>query len=198
MITNPQTTTNHPLARHPLARYRPVARDLLLVLATGLGMALAKRLFDFHLGIPGHGGVGWIAVLIAGSAAGRPGVAVAAGLSAGLWGVPVGLGHSMGYNMLLYGTAGAALDLVRMARPLRLTLSNPIGAAAAGMAVHMAKLGYIVSYAGAIGMLKNFHLLGLGPTAFNHALFGIAGGLIGWVMIRAARARHARWEPRGR
>lgn len=45
-------------------------------------MALAKRFFDFHLGIPGHSGVGWVAVMLAGSAMGRPSVRVVAGLSA--------------------------------------------------------------------------------------------------------------------
>ncbi|MEE8338463.1 MAG: hypothetical protein V3R95_10400 [Dehalococcoidia bacterium] len=170
----------------PFTVTRPLARDLLVALGTGLGVAMAKLLFDFHLGIPGHGGVGWVAVLIAGSAFGRPGVGAAAGLSVGLWGLPLGLGHSMGYNALLYASAGAALDFVRLARPLR--LSNPIGAATAGLAVHMTKLGFIVVYAGSLGMIKNIHFFGLGPVALNHALFGIAGGLLGWVAIRAARA----------
>ena len=171
----------------PLAGAHPLARELALAILTGLGVALAKRFFDFQLGIPGHSGVGWVAVMVAGSAMGRPGVGVVAGLSVGLWGVPVGLGHSMGYNALLYATAGAAVDVVRWLRMVR--LSNPLGAAFAGFAIHMAKFGYIVTYAGAIGMVKNFHLLGLAPSAFNHALFGVAGGLAGWAMLWVARRR---------
>ena len=169
----------------PLARVRPIARDLLIALVTGL--AVAKRVFDFHLGIPGHSGVLWIAVLLAGGASGRKGTGLAAGLAVGLWGVPLGLGHSMGYNALLYGSAGAALDLYRLWQPLR--LSNPLGAAAAGLAMHVAKLGYVVTYAGMIGMVKNIHLFGFGPVALNHAIFGVAGGLLGWTMLRVARSR---------
>jgi hypothetical protein len=173
----------------PFTVTRPLTRDLLIALGIGLGVAMAKLLFDFHLGIAGHAGVGWIAVLVAGSAFGRPGVGAAAGLSVGLWGVPVGLGHSMGYNALLYASAGAALDLVRIVRPLRLSnpLSNPIAAATAGLAVHMTKLGFVVVYAGSIGMVKHIHLTGLAPVALNHAIFGVAGGLLGWAAIRTAR-----------
>jgi hypothetical protein len=46
----------------PFTVTRPLTRDLLIALGTGLGMATAKLLFDFHLGIAGHAGVGWAAI----------------------------------------------------------------------------------------------------------------------------------------
>jgi hypothetical protein len=172
---------------------RPLARDsarswalaILAALATGAGMALAKRYLDFHLGIPGHAGVGWIAVLVAGSTMNRrPGTALIAGASVGLWGLPLGLGHSMGYNMALYGTAAGALEGMRLLPGLR--LSHPFAAIAGGFAVHLAKFGFVIGYLGVIGMVRHVHVFGVMPALFNHAVFGIAGGLLGWLAYRAA------------
>src|SRR3990172_8503027 len=68
------------LAPSSSIRHRPAAVDVTLAVMIGLAATLAKRYLDFHLGVPGHAGVGWIAVLVSGRLLnGRPGVAAVAG-----------------------------------------------------------------------------------------------------------------------
>lgn len=173
----------------PRAAGRELARDLAIAAATGLGVAVAKRYLDFHLGVPGHSGLFWVAALLVGASAGRVGTGVAAGAMVGLWGVPVGLGHSAGYNAALYASAGGAFDLARLAR---ISTAGLPGAVAAGALTHVAKLGFVVGYAAAIGMVKHFHVVGFVPTSFNHVLFGAGAGVLAWAAIRGARALVAR------
>ena len=94
MLTATNTTR---IESHFGPRFGPVpqwAVDVGLALLTGFGMALAKRTLDFSLGIPGHAGTFWIAVLIAGSMGNRRrGMATLAGASVAVWAVPLGLHH---------------------------------------------------------------------------------------------------------
>jgi len=173
--------------RRPVGLDRALARDLAIAAATGLGVALAKRYLDFHLGIPGHSGLFWVAALLLGASQGRAGTGVAAGIAVGAWGVPLGLGHSIGYNMALYASAGGALDALRLTRWL--SVERLPGAIVAGTSMHLAKLAYITTYASATGLVKHFHLLGFAPTAFNHALFGAGAGILAWAALRATRRR---------
>lgn len=175
------------LAPSSATRSRPhatnIAVDIAVAVATGLVAALAKRYLDFHLGIPGHAGVGWIAVLVSGRLInGRAGMATVAGLSMGLWGVPVGLGHSLGYNMLLYGMAGALLDSGTM---VRLPLQRAWGAALAGVVVHIAKYGVIIGHAWVSGILRRVEVYGFIRALGNHIVFGALGGILGWALWRA-------------
>lgn len=170
---------------------RSLLADVALALLTGFGAALAKRYLDFHLGIPGHAGVGWIAVMIAGSLVNRrPGMALVAGASVGLWGVPLGLGHSLGYNTALYATAATAIEGARL---LRVPASHVFGAMLVGAGVHVAKYGFVFGMAASSGIVKRIEVLGVLPVLFNHVIFGIAGGLLGWLAVRAGReAQRAR------
>lgn len=165
------------------------ATSVLVAVATGLVAALAKRYLDFSLGIPGHAGVGWIAVLVSGRL-GNPrfGMATVAGLSMGVWGVPVGLNHSLAYNSVLYGMAGAILDSGAM---LRLPIHRFWGAMIAGSLVHVAKFGYIFANAWMSDMVRNVEVFGLMRSLVNHIVFGAVGGLVGWGMwMTGGRLRH--------
>lgn len=178
------------LARTSSTRTRSILLDVSLAVAIGLAGALAKRYLDFSLGIPGHAGVGWIGVLVLGRLLhGRGGMATIAGLSMGLWGVPIGLGHSLGYNMLLYGMAGALLDSGRL---LRLPLNRAWGAALAGAIVHIAKYGFIFANAWISEILRRVEVFGFVAALANHVVFGAAGGLLGWAIWRSGRALMAR------
>ena len=164
--------------------------DLLLAVAVGFVAALAKRYLDWRLGIPGSGGVGWIAVLVAGSLVNpRRGMAVVAGLSMAVWGVPVGLGHSLAYNATLYGIAAAAIEALRI---IRLPIARWWGSAATGAVVHVAKYAVIVGNAWLSGIIRNFEIYGMLAALRNHIVFGVAGGLAGWGAWRIGR-RSARW-----
>jgi hypothetical protein len=174
-------------------RRRSVAEDVVVAIVIGFFAALAKRYLDFSLGIPGHAGVGWIAVLIFGRLVNdRPGMATIAGLSMGIWGVPVGLGHSIGYNMALYGMAGALLDSGSM---LRLPLSRAWGAMIAGTIVHLAKFGFIFANAWLADMVRRVEIYGLLRALGNHAVFGALGGLVGWSLWRWGPVLHRLVKP---
>ncbi len=171
---------------------RSLIRDLGLAVAIGLVGALAKKYLDFHLGIPGHAGMGWIAVLISGRLANRrPGMAALAGVSMGLWSVPVGLGHSLGYNLALYGAVGSLLDLPGVRR---LTASGLFGATTAGVLVHVAKFAFVLANVWFSGIVRNVELYGLSAALVNHVVFGAAGGLVGWGLWRTGSAVAARFH----
>lgn len=175
------------LAPSRTTRNRPIVTSFLIAIAVGGVAALAKRYLDFHLGLPGHAGVGWIGVLILGRLLNsRPGMATVAGLSMGLLAVPVGIGHSMGYNVLLYGLAGAVLDSGAL---LRLPLNRAWGAATAGVIVHLAKFGFTFGNAWISGIVKRVELYGFLAALRNHIVFGILGGLVAWAAWKWA------WRP---
>ena len=182
------------LARGSTTRKRSLAVDLALALMIGLIAALAKRYLDFHLGIPGHAGVGWISVLVVGRLInGRTGMATLAGVSMGLWGVPVGLGHSIGYNLLLYGLAGSLLDSSTL---VRLPLQRWWGAALAGVVVHLAKFGFVFANAWISQILRRVEIYGFLAALANHIIFGVAGGMLGWAIWRGGGALRTRLHQR--
>ncbi len=164
---------------------RPWLVDLLLAVLMGFVAALAKRHLDWSLGIPGHAGVGWIAVLTAGVLINpRRGMAVVAGASMAVWAVPMGIGHSFGYNVFLYGSAAAVLDLLGV---LRVPIHRWWGAAIAGGVAHVVKYGYIFMSAWVSGIVRNFEVFGILAAFRNHVVFGIAGGLLGWAVVGVGR-----------
>lgn len=170
------------LAPSSATRHRSLAVDIAIAVGIGLAAALAKRYLDFHLGVPGHAGVGWIAVLVFGRLInGRVGMATVAGLSMGLWGVPVGLSHSLAYNMMLYGMAGALLDSGTL---VRLPLHRAWGAALAGVIVHVAKFGVVIGHAWVSGILRRVEIYGFLGALGNHIVFGALGGVVGWALWR--------------
>lgn len=170
------------LAPSRTERGRPLAADVFIAVVVGLVAALAKRYLDFHLGIPGHAGVGWIAVLVSGAlTTRRAGMATMAGVAMGLWGVPVGLNHSLGYNMVLYGLAGAALDSRAL---MRLPLHRPWGALVAGTTVHLAKFAFVFANAWLVLTVRNVEIFGFVGALANHLVFGAIGGLSGWALWR--------------
>lgn len=161
---------------------RSTVAAVAIAVAVGIVAALAKRYLDFSLGIPGHAGVGWIAVLITGRLVnGRPGMATVAGLSMGLSSASVGLDHSIAYNTTLYGMAGVVLDSGVM---LKLPLRRFWGAMAAGIIVHLAKFGFIFANAWMADIIRRVEIYGFLRSLGNHVVFGAAGGLLGWAMWR--------------
>ncbi len=182
------------LAPSRAVRRRSLAVDVAVAVGFGLVAALAKKHLDFHLGIPGHAGVGWIAVLVLGRLInGRTGMATMAGVSMGLWGVPVGLGHSIGYNMLLYGLAGSLLDSSTL---VRLPLQRWWGAAVAGLVVHLAKFGFVFASAWISQILRRVEIYGFLAALANHVIFGAAGGMLGWAIWRSAGELRTRLKQR--
>jgi len=182
------------LARSSTTRQRSPAADFILAVLIGLTAALAKRYLDFHLGVPGHAGVGWVAVLVSGRLLNRrTGMATVAGLAMGLWGGPVGLGHSIGHNVLLYGLAGSLLDSDTL---VRLPMRRVWGAAVAGIVVHLAKFGFVFANAWISGILRRVEVFGFLRAFANHLVFGAAGGVLGWAIWRGGGKLRARLNRR--
>ncbi|NQV05437.1 hypothetical protein HQ535_02720, partial [bacterium] len=164
------------LGQSRATRRSPVT-DVAIAVAIGLVAALAKRYLDFSLGIPGHAGVGWIAVLVSSRLiTGRIGMGMVTGLSMAAFGVPLGLGHSLGYNALLYGMSGALLDTGVL---IRLPLHKAWGATLAGAIIHLAKFGFVFANALLSGVVKNVEVYGFIMSMRNHVFFGALGGLLG-------------------
>lgn len=177
----------------PTATRRPLYVDVLLALAVGFVAALAKRYLDFSLGIPGHAGVGWIAALVFGRIINpRRGMAALAGVSMGLWGIPLELGHTVAYNTLLYGFSAGLLDTPLVAR---LPLRRPWGAAVAGMIVHLGKFGFVFINAWVSGIVRRVVVFGLAAALGNHVLFGALGGVLGWAVWRTGNTLARRLRP---
>jgi hypothetical protein len=167
------------------ATHRSWVLDVLLAIAVGFAAALAKRYLDWHLGIPGHAGIGWIAVLVSGALANpRRGMTALAGVSMAVWAVPLGLGHAFGYNAVLYGSSAAALEAAIL---FRLPVARWWGAAIGGAAVHLVKYSCIVMWAWFSGIVRNFEIYGLLAALRNHLVFGMAGGLVGWAVLATGR-----------
>jgi hypothetical protein len=173
-------------------RRRPLYRDVLLALAIGFVATVTKRYLDFHLGIPGHAGVGWIATLVLGKIINpRLGMATLAGVSMGVWGIPLGLNHTLGYNAMLYGLAAATLDTPLIGR---LPLRRAWGAGVAGIGVHLGKFAFVFANAWLSGIIRRVAAFGFAAALGNHILFGAAGGVLGWAVWRSGSSIAGRFR----
>ena len=171
--------------RQIVGRDRSLVTDFALVVVFGLVAALAKKYLDFSLGIPGHAGVGWISVLIVARIVNpRLGAAALTGLAMGLWAVPVGINHSVGYNAALYGLAAATLEAPAMRK---VPLQTALGSAVAGVAIHLTKYSYVFGIALASGLVRNLNFVTFMSALRNHVIFGVAGGLLAWWLWRSGR-----------
>jgi len=148
--------------------------------------AVAKKAHP-SLGIPGSGGIFWLTAMIMARAFIKTEVTgTLTGVGVAAWGIPFGLEHTFGYNVLLYGASGLLLDM--MTRIPKISLENPLGAAVCGIVAHMAKFGFIVFAAVTASVTKHFIVVGFLTSAGLHAAFGIAAGIIGWAVVRGARS----------
>ncbi len=172
-----------------------LAAQLLFLVFMGGLVAVSRRYFDLHLGIPGHTGLLWIFLMVTGRAvAKRDGAGVVMGASAALWGAGIGLNHSLHYNLALYSLTGLGLDLA--ARAFRTDLRHPLLALAAGAMAHAVKFLFILGYAVGLGLPKNIFIIGVATSFGYHLLFGALGGLLAgltlWLVSRRNLLPHLR------
>jgi hypothetical protein len=134
--------------------------------------------------MPGHSGLVWMALLVtARGVVPKLGAAATVGLLSGLLAAFVGVGDKGGIDTFVsYIAAGAAVDLV-----VALTLLGALTAALAGLAGNLAKLGVKVLLELWIGIPTGFLVLGRTYPAATHALFGAAGGYLGYVVLTSLR-----------
>ena len=171
---------------------RGISVQLAMVLIVGGVIALSRRYFDLHMGVPGHTGILWMFLLIYGRGlTDRRGTGILIGVSTAFWGEAVGLKHTLVYNLLLYTSVGTVIDVMATIPGLR--LSHPLGGLVAGATSHAAKYGFIVVHAKALALPKKFLLVGLLKAFGYHLVFGavggVAAGLLLWMLLRSSRSQ---------
>lgn len=144
------------------------------------GSKWAGHLFE---GIPGHASMFWVpALFLALARVNRSGaVSLTAFLGGFLWSLP----RANPLGIAPYLAAGAVLDLFagRQDRLPRLPW-----ALAAGLACSLAKFSFHNMPAAMLGS-PHFLELGLGMVGLLHAIFGLAGGFLGWLILRSPLRR---------
>jgi hypothetical protein len=144
---------------------------------------LGKWAGKWFEGIPGHAALFWVPSLyLARGMVPRAGAgAFTALLGGGLWCLPNG--NSLG--LAGYVAAGLALDALAFRRPEGTRRLRRLPWALAGGAVAaMAKFGFHNVPAAVLGAGAHFLAWGMGPVAVFHLLFGLAGGFLGWLLLR--------------
>jgi hypothetical protein len=161
-------------------------RDLIvLVLFADLAM-LAKALLRIPLHVPGHSGILWVALfVVARGLVDKKGAGLLLGVVAGVVATVLGFGDTGPLEWTKYVAAGAMLELVCLLVPG--TLEGFGKAAVAGAAAHLGKLASMVLVAVALRLPLGFAVLGLGFSAATHLVFGVIGGVIGALLLRALR-----------
>ena len=167
-------------------RWARITLEALLVVGFSAITALAKRAHP-SLGIPSSSAPFWLtAMIVARSTMKWKGAGALVGVGAALWGGPVGLEHAFGQNLLSFGLAGGALDLVTMIPGI--DIRRWWGAIVCALAANMTQFGVIVYSALSSTVIKHFQIVGMTRSTLLHVGFGVAAGIIGWAIFRGARS----------
>jgi hypothetical protein len=158
----------------------------IMLLVGFAGLAALGKAWHPPQGIPGSSAIYWLAPLILGRAlVRRDGGGLFMGLGMAVWGIPLGLNNTFGYNAAFYGITGLVLDIAARLPKVNIRLLS--GALLCGLLAHMVKFGFIVTIAMTSSVTRHFMLFGLAKSAGLHAAFGIAAGIVAWVAIKGAR-----------
>jgi ABC-type thiamin/hydroxymethylpyrimidine transport system permease subunit len=167
-------------------RYFSTFQLILLVLFSAL-VVVAKIALRTPLQSPGHSGIFWMAIVLVGArVVPKPGAASIIGITSGILAGFLGLGDfGVLDTFLSYTLLGIAADL-----SLWLLGGNAENLAVAiivGMSGHLGK--FLVKWL--FGLLSGaplgFVALGLLRSIVGYIVFGAAGGLLGWLTLKALR-----------
>jgi hypothetical protein len=154
-----------------------------------LGMAALSAFLkstEPSLGISGSSAILWLGpIVLSRMLVNRNGAGTLVGVSVALWGVPMGINNGLMHNLILYGGAGLALDIIT--RIPFINIRNPFGAIICGIFAHLVKFGVIVGYAAASPVTKRFELFGIANSFGLHVAFGAAAGLAAWIAYKAIK-----------
>lgn len=158
---------------------------ILLGMLAGLLVTL-RIVLHLPVKIPGHSGVYWMAVLVTATAiVPRRGAATATTALAGIMAVFAGVGdHGALTTMLAFLAAGIGVDVARAATASR---ENALAFAFAGLLGNLAKLSVKIGLEMLAGIPAGLLLLGRSYAIATHIVFGLLGGLLGLVIVRALR-----------
>jgi hypothetical protein len=166
-------------------RYFSLFELLLLAMLAAL-IVVANFALRFPIRIPGHSGVVWMALLVtAATIVPKRGAATTAGCVSGLLAAFVGIGDRGALDTVLsYAAAGVGVDLGMMVLGRR---ARAVSCVVAGALGNLLKLGAKVMLEIWIGIPTGFILLGRLYPAATYTVFGLAGGYLGFLVVRALR-----------
>ena len=158
--------------------------ELLLLAVFAALVVVGNVALRLPVRMPGHSGVVWMALLVvACGVVPKLGATSAVGLLSGLLAAFVGVGDKGGLDTLLsYSAAGLGVDLISGLAP-----TGALTCALAGLAGNLVKLGVKVVLELWIGIPTGFLVLGRTYPALTHAVFGLAGGYLGALVLAALR-----------
>lgn len=158
--------------------------ELLLLALLAALVVVGNLALRLPVKMPGHSGLVWMALLVtARGVVPKLGSASAVGLLSGLLAALAGVGDKGGLDTLVsYTAAGASVDVVAALAP-----PGALTCVLAGLAGNLAKLGAKVLLESWIGIPTGFLVLGWGAPAASHAVFGVAGGYLGHLVLEALR-----------
>jgi ABC-type thiamin/hydroxymethylpyrimidine transport system permease subunit len=170
-----------PSATHYLSTFELLLLGMLASLVVVANVALR-----FPIRVPGHSGMVWMALLvIARVIVPKHGASSFAAVLSGVLAALMGVGDKGALNTLLsYAAAGVGVDVVCA---VGRSLERPTVCAVAGAVGNLAKLGVKVLLELWIGIPTGFVLLGRLYPAVTYALFGAAGGYLGFLVLQALR-----------
>jgi hypothetical protein len=161
-------------------------RDLILIVLLADLAMLGKALLRVPLHVPGHSGILWVALfVVARGLVDKKGAAILLGLIAGVVATVLGFGDTGPLEWTKYVAAGLMLEAVCLIVPG--SLEHYGKAAVAGAAAHLGKLASMVVVALVLRLPLGVAVLGLGYSAITHLVFGVIGGILGAVLLRALR-----------
>jgi len=167
-------------------RHRFSTFELLLMALFGALIVVANVALRFPIRVPGHSGLLWMTLLVTARAVvARPGAASIVGLASGLMATFAGVGDKGALDTFLsYTAAGVGVDAVMAVTGARM---RPLSCALAGLGGNLLKLATKTVLELWIGIPAGFLLLGRAYPAFTAAVFGLAGGYLGYLVTDALR-----------
>lgn len=157
-------------------------RDLLFIVCVADLMFVSKTFVSLPMHLPGHTGLLWVALLIAGRGiVDKRGAGTLIGVVSGFLDAAFARGQYGPLGWMKLVAAGVTLDVTLLV--LRGDLRNRLLAAVAGATAHLAKLLSMVLVGLVLQIRLQFLALGLGPAALTHVVFGAFGGLLGALLL---------------
>lgn len=170
------------VSRHSQTEWVITWWEALLLLGSGALAVVLHRSLDYGLGLPGHHGIEWMALLIIGRLSSRfRGAGSIASVGAAFTSIIPGLRGGDPFVWIWYLLPGPILDLAFLYLP-NLSSKAWLLVPLAGLA-HVTKplgrlaLGPILGWT--FGSFRN----GVALPIVSHFLFGMAGGLLGAVVV---------------
>lgn len=135
--------------------------------------------------MPGHRALVWLSALVATALLARHrGTTTAVGMVAAGTLALTGLGNGGVLAALPYLLAAVALDAALLVGAVR---RHPILLALLAVPIHLLALVVPLTRSARVGVTPLDALPGMGSVVLFHLVFGLAAGLIGWGVYRAAR-----------